>query len=152
MSRGLGRRQLDLLLALHSLGDAGAGCCWRMSAIVNRFYERSADLLAREARLQDAIAIREKNDPMFAMPRSAIVSLLARGRPKRRMVPVNFDIDLNPSRIMAALGRRGLVESPQWGCYRLTATGSDMCRVYSSAPIDLAIGSKTVAGVRAPQC
>src|SRR6516165_9643283 len=51
MSRRLGKRQTALLSALGSLGDAGESHWWKMSAIVNRYYGQSPDIIEREAEI-----------------------------------------------------------------------------------------------------
>jgi len=122
MSRRLGKRQTALLSALGSLGDAGESHWWKMSAIVNRYYGQSPDIIEREAE----IGRRVNADPDLRLARASVQLPLAGTRRYRsRKVPVWFDDDLKPSRTMAALVRRGLVErygKQSW--YRLTRAGA----------------------------
>jgi len=122
MSRRLGKRQTALLSALGSLGDAGESHWWKMSAIVNRYYGQSPDIVEREAE----IGRRVNADPDLRLARASVQLPLAGTRRYRsRKVPVWFDDDLKPSRTMAALVRRGLVErygKQSW--YRLTRAGA----------------------------
>ena len=122
MSRGLGKRQNALLTALCSLGDAGEGHWWKLAAIVNRYYGQSPDIIEHEAEIDRRV----NADPDLRLARASVQLLLAGARRYRsRKVPVWFDDDLNPSRTIAALVRRGLVErygKQSW--YRLTRAGA----------------------------
>lgn len=142
MSRGLGKRQTLLLRSLESLtAEYGPGH-FHVFAIVNRAYDLDDNLRARAQQRQDsaaAVVERLERDAAagddFASYTLTLRALLSRRRDARgrRQERQHRDLerDLNPTRLLASLHRRGLVDRGVFGAcgaYALTDQGAAMCR------------------------
>lgn len=145
MSRGLGRRQVLLLQALASLDAEHPDHSFSMSKIVARLYSTSPDLIERERQAQDrqsgwraeleAPALGGDGDSKYLLFLTDVIQMSRRssrvGRKRERVVPLSVEHDVNPSRCMRALERRGLVVGVLHGWFKLTGLGRDMCRINS---------------------
>jgi len=153
MSRGIGRSQALMLRALASLeAECGRGRFW-VWAIADRCFELSQPLQARAAASAEAIAkSREwwKEQAAGGNPEALLFESYGRAlarsksspRQRREVSYSDLEYPLNPSRALASLAKRGLVE--RWavqgnGSARLTAAGRDEARRV------LSVGSKSDA-------
>jgi hypothetical protein len=155
MSRGIGKRQVLLLQALASLDAEHPEHSFPMSAIVTRLYSLSPDLQDREQQLQDRRAewraeLEAKSDAGDANSKHLLTLMdeilfsqtksnwLGRKRervePGRhgKVIPVSVEDDVNPSRCMRSLERRGLVRGGPRGWFKLSQLGRDKCKSYLS--------------------
>jgi hypothetical protein len=154
MSRGIGKRQAVLLQALASLdAEHPEHYYFAMSAIVTRLYSLSPDLQDREQQLQDYWTARiaeldagdEKDRRLSALTQDLLYlqskpNRLGRKRERAepgrhgKVIPVSVEDDVNPSRCMRSLERRGLVRGGR-GWFGLTALGRDKCKIHLSEPV-----------------
>jgi hypothetical protein len=143
MSQGLGRNQrlvLETLQRMERENPLAKDGCYRVWYLLDRLYEfhfrardeaKRADLEARlcaEAQSDDP-KVREEAESalatrkMFGAARDPGFEwlLMGKNRNKRRDA-ADLEFHLNPSRLLAQLERRGLVERT-WGGVRLTEDG-----------------------------
>jgi hypothetical protein len=142
MSRGLGKRQVLFLKAIADLTGTNGDRYYRVSHIVHRAYQRSTDLQRRDAEIDADIARRRQvlkaeaaNGDEQARILLALGDLIRsyphrRGRKAERKVVGNIERDLNPSRVLAGLARRGLLSRWKGQAYALTEDGHGWIRTY----------------------
>lgn len=158
MSRGIGTSQALLLRALLSLeAELGSGRRWRPEGvghwfkvwkILERAWALSPNLRAREASDRERHAMAEKERRAWFEQKAKEGNALARewlmldmslsgyyrrrGRARQvRTVPVFFEEAVNPSRSLASLEKRGLVDRyavQGGGSAKLTPPGRDAAR------------------------
>jgi hypothetical protein len=145
MSRGLGKRQLEMLAALASLDAGAADHHFPVSLVLARLFVLSADMqervnaVERERRAWEAErrAAADAGDDvarqlvhLTPLLRDALAQPYSRGRKReRRQAGASpYSEAINPSRVLAALERRGLVSNSGRGWYRITPAGRDKCR------------------------
>ncbi|MBZ9909202.1 hypothetical protein LB557_24640 [Mesorhizobium sp. BR115XR7A] len=142
MSRGLGTKQLLLLKAIRSieLEREDERSLWSISGILERAYSLSTDMQDVERRRDEASAVRAAHVDRLAREgdkRALLLKAIDRGlvrqsrwevgeRYKRR-TPEWVEHHLNPSRTLALLEKRGLIQRER-GYAGLTETGRAKCR------------------------
>lgn len=142
MSKGIGRTQVLLLRALASLEAQDGPSFFHVWAIADRCFELSQPLKARAAAVAEASA-RDwawRKEQAAAGDRKAVLFIsltnnLRRSRPsprqRREVSYSNLEYRINPSRGLASLAARGLVERQGGqgrGSARLTDAGREAAR------------------------